>query len=324
MKNFLQRHRDEILGVLSGFDRIRFRGSLLLFQNEGSVCGWLKRMGIAFKDFTKYAQELTKQLSEAARQLAVEAGRNVEYLNAVVDKEQLVQDIAQERGCRKRPDRRAQHLGNGNLLRSLSLGIGTELDPSADESANTTISTGKTKSRTDPGAAVRLVSFQRPRRINGREWLAKQMDAKGIDYVREDNCFVEIEDFARAQGLANQQLRMDWVGSLNRLVAPCPSAPCPVCSNSPEIDYYWTSGTKPNGRRRGVPRSRRLGSPVPTVGSVMASIRSYKSGRPPLLREDFRPMAAMHVQFPRGQVQSSLKRLQEGVPNSNIASGKTP
>jgi hypothetical protein len=50
MKNFLQRHRDEILGVLSGFDRIRFRGSLLLFQSEGSVCGWLKRIRIAFKD----------------------------------------------------------------------------------------------------------------------------------------------------------------------------------------------------------------------------------------------------------------------------------
>ena len=69
MKIFLQRHRDEILGVLSGFDRIRLRGSLLLFQYEGSVCSCLEaNRHRIFKDFTKYAQELTKQLS--GRQLA--------------------------------------------------------------------------------------------------------------------------------------------------------------------------------------------------------------------------------------------------------------
>jgi len=35
--------------------------------------------------------------------------------------------------------------------------------------------------------------------LNGREWLARQMDMKGIDYVRRDNCFVQISDFPSAQ-----------------------------------------------------------------------------------------------------------------------------
>ena len=30
--------------------------------------------------------------------------------------------------------------------------------------------------------------------LNGREWLACQMDAKGIDYLRRDNCFVRNRD----------------------------------------------------------------------------------------------------------------------------------
>jgi hypothetical protein len=32
MQTFLTRHRDEIKGVLSGFDRIRFRGTLRWFE----------------------------------------------------------------------------------------------------------------------------------------------------------------------------------------------------------------------------------------------------------------------------------------------------
>lgn len=34
--------------------------------------------------------------------------------------------------------------------------------------------------------------------LNGREWLARQMDAKGIEYLRRDNCFVQISDLGRA------------------------------------------------------------------------------------------------------------------------------
>lgn len=35
--------------------------------------------------------------------------------------------------------------------------------------------------------------------LNGREWLARQMDAEGLKYARQDNCFPWIEDCARAQ-----------------------------------------------------------------------------------------------------------------------------
>lgn len=46
--------------------------------------------------------------------------------------------------------------------------------------------------------------------INGREWLAGQMDRAGIDYVRRDNCFTRIDDLPRAQALLHDQLRTDW------------------------------------------------------------------------------------------------------------------
>ena len=37
MQSFLLRHKDQILGVLSGFDRMRFRGSLLPLQRGADV-----------------------------------------------------------------------------------------------------------------------------------------------------------------------------------------------------------------------------------------------------------------------------------------------
>jgi hypothetical protein len=39
--------------------------------------------------------------------------------------------------------------------------------------------------------------------LNGREWLARSMDAAGLRYVRQDNCFPWIEDFPAAQRLTS-------------------------------------------------------------------------------------------------------------------------
>jgi hypothetical protein len=46
--------------------------------------------------------------------------------------------------------------------------------------------------------------------LNGREWLARQLDAVGLPYERHDNCFTDVADFAQAQALLAAQLRTDW------------------------------------------------------------------------------------------------------------------
>jgi hypothetical protein len=42
--------------------------------------------------------------------------------------------------------------------------------------------------------------------LNGRQWLACQMDQAGIYYRQVDNCFPWIEDWRAAQKLMDQQL----------------------------------------------------------------------------------------------------------------------
>ena len=53
--------------------------------------------------------------------------------------------------------------------------------------------------------------------LNGREWLARQMQAEGLDFTREDNCFTHLADPARAQSLLDAQLQTRWDRLLNPL-----------------------------------------------------------------------------------------------------------
>ena len=50
--------------------------------------------------------------------------------------------------------------------------------------------------------------------INGREWLARQMDSEGIGYEKHDNCFTQIDNLDEAQQLfaiwINMRGRAGW------------------------------------------------------------------------------------------------------------------
>src|SRR5207247_5553515 len=46
--------------------------------------------------------------------------------------------------------------------------------------------------------------------LNGREWLARQLDRAGIAYTKRDNCFTYIADLKRAQQLLDQLSERKW------------------------------------------------------------------------------------------------------------------
>ena len=69
--------------------------------------------------------------------------------------------------------------------------------------------------------------------MNGRQWLARQMNAAGIGYVQQENCFSFIEDVEAAQRLANEQLRSDWP----KLLVGCWAMPSPGRGTLPA--YRW-------------------------------------------------------------------------------------
>jgi len=76
--------------------------------------------------------------------------------------------------------------------------------------------------------------------LNGREWLARGMDAEGLHYVRRDNCFTWLEDPVRAQQLMAEQVRSAWPDLLNHLARsmnPAHEAMFQACP----MEYYWST-----------------------------------------------------------------------------------
>jgi hypothetical protein len=75
--------------------------------------------------------------------------------------------------------------------------------------------------------------------LNGREWLARQMDQEGLSYQRRDNKFMAVEDFAKAQALLDQQLQTPWPKQLSELLqAVHPSHPQLLGRFA--AAYYWS------------------------------------------------------------------------------------
>ena len=75
--------------------------------------------------------------------------------------------------------------------------------------------------------------------INGREWLARQMDEAGLGYQRRDNCFAWLENPARAQRLMDLQLRSAWPALLRDISRRLHPFHEELFAKFP-IDYYWS------------------------------------------------------------------------------------
>ena len=65
MNEFIARYRDQISGVITGFDRLVFRGNLAL-NHEAGMKGYLWANSIAWKDYAKHVEEVSKRVKQAS------------------------------------------------------------------------------------------------------------------------------------------------------------------------------------------------------------------------------------------------------------------
>ena len=59
MNEFLRRHAGAVLGILSGFDRVLFRGTLRALMYEGGIMGYLSGVSVLLKDFSEHSLEIS-------------------------------------------------------------------------------------------------------------------------------------------------------------------------------------------------------------------------------------------------------------------------
>src|SRR6185295_15357302 len=101
MERFVTRHQDRIAGILTGFDRMRFRGTLRSISYVEAVQKWLNARGVLLKDFGTFAEQLSKEMVAHAHTVATQTGRPFEQLKSWrISKEDRARAIMARDGVR--------------------------------------------------------------------------------------------------------------------------------------------------------------------------------------------------------------------------------
>jgi len=248
MDTFLSIHQDSLLGSLTTFDRMIFKGHLTMLYPKGAFARFLNRQGVLLKEFKPYVEGVSKRMKQHAEELAQSAGRPFRYLGTAMtarngqSKEELAKQIAAEDHIREglicvfstlescstftvRGNRQTQRLEvvrrNSKCLYFYFYYLDAELG----------------------FMHIRLQSwfpFQIQVYVNGRECLSRYLDRQGITYERYENSFTRIDDLATAQAFCDQFTHFEWPGVLNAL-AERVNPILEVIQAAGFRGYYWVA-----------------------------------------------------------------------------------
>jgi hypothetical protein len=241
---FVAAHRGVVTGVLHGRDRLRLKGSLRSLYYPSVMEYHLQCAGVLYKDFKSYLTKLTGRVRGAAADFAERAGAAYVYLpSSSRNKEDTARAAAKERGitsglaallacvepCRTWFIR--GHRAAGTLDLKLLTGKCLHL---YFYFLHAVLGWMHLRLQTWYPFLIHVC-------VNGREWLARRMDAEGLSYQREDNCFAGIDDYERAQALMDEQHRTDWPALLNPLVTQCHPLHTEIAGpHGKAREYYWS------------------------------------------------------------------------------------
>ena len=199
---------------------------------------YLRANGIRVFDYPQFAMTLRDRVRERAAALAAEAGVSIEHIGkSTVRKEAVVARVLEQRGDRP------------GLVHIISAMESCDAyQPWHDKQ------THRTFVRPDSGKCLHYYFYFMDARFgliylrvptwcpfrlqfycNGHNWLARKLAAEGIGCTMADNAFVRIDDWQRAQELADR-LSPDLLHrTLDRYAERC----CPV-SDVFGQDYHWS------------------------------------------------------------------------------------
>jgi len=241
MEKFVQRHREDVIGVLSGFDRLLFRGTLRSISYTQGLDRFLGAVGVKYRDFGQFAESLSQRLKDHAQAMARAAGRPFLYLSSSCQSKEQV----------------ARRLATRDKIQEGLICVLRCVEPCMSFSIR----------RRDKGGfgfvaqerkCLHLYFYYLDREfglmhvrlatwlpfgiqvcLNGREYLARRMSAAGIGYEQRDNCFVRIDDLPRAQEMMRRLETRKWervLSTLARRVNPLPGP-----RGGLELrGYYWS------------------------------------------------------------------------------------
>jgi len=237
-QSLTDRYDDRIAGVLSCYDRVVITGTVPVICYAEGMTRFLYANGIRIFDYPQFAQTLRDRVRDRAAALASDAGLTIEHIaKSHIRKEEVVARVLAQRGDAP---------GLVHVISAME--ACDSYRPWHDKTS------GKTFVRPDSGkclhyyfyfmdAALGLIYLRVPTwspfrlqfYCNGHSWLSRQLTAAGIGFTMADNAFVRVDDWPRAQQLADA-LSPD---QLHRVLDHYAGLCCPVCDVFGQ-SYHWS------------------------------------------------------------------------------------
>jgi hypothetical protein len=202
----------------------------------------LASLRVLYKDFSKFAEKISGQVKAHAEELAEQQGRPFLYLpsskgskeeaaRAIMDRDKITEGLICIFSCVEpcqsftiRRDASSKHIhlavGERKCLHLYFYFVDREF--------------GIMHVRLQTWLPLTMQVC-----INGREWMAREMDRAGIKYQKVNNCFPWIENIEKGQELMDKLSNRKWAGFLNALARRVN----PWLNPKGEIvlrPYYWT------------------------------------------------------------------------------------
>ena len=239
---FVTQHGDKVSGVLSGFDRLLLVAHFRSLYHAPFMGMYLSRAKVLLKDFVAFASTWTERIRISALELAERSGRPHTYLNSGrVRKEALARAVAQRDG-----------------IASGLIGLWSAVEPCLTFFVRGDRKEKKLVLRLEPSKCLHYYFYFMHEQfglmhlrlqtwfpfaltvcLNGRHWLARQMDQEGLGYLQRENCFTHLENPARAQALAEAQLKSHWPSLLQPLINQCHPHAAEI-GRPLNLSYYWS------------------------------------------------------------------------------------
>lgn len=243
MDQFISKHRQGVIGVLSGWDRIVFRGTYRILCVASGMMEYLWRTSVLLRDFGVHAEAMTAELMQVSLAAAQRYQRPVRYLaSSATNKEEVAREILEMQPVKeglvcvlKCVEPCISYVVHRNRsVKKLELQVGHRkclhlyhyfVDPS--------FGLMHARIQTWFPFSVQIC-------LNGREWLARRMDRAGLSYERHDNSFPWIDDFAKAQRLMNALGKLNWRRFLDGIARRLNPAAGRMFAAFP-VSYYWSA-----------------------------------------------------------------------------------
>ena len=242
MDSLLTRFSTIVNSVITGFDRIIFKGRIRPITRSTGMESFLSSRNVLNKEFKDYAVKQSVAIVKAAEETSQKHNnRNITPVSSLYDRKET---MARER---QKED---------NIEKGL-IGVWSSV-----ETCNTFKFDYKSESKTaflrnerskckhlyfyfdDPVygfMSARLQTwapYEIQIALNGREWLRRSLDKAKRGYELDGNKFLRIDDYELAQKLLDEQFTVNFNKTLNKFL---PSVfPNMTEIVGPDLSYYWT------------------------------------------------------------------------------------